>query len=405
MPYIIEKTFNSEIFTKVGNPTITDDGIASGFSSSNNITSPFASVTPSQIILRTKGIYSSTPNAANGSQVFGRIQGTNSSPSIEYNPNGNRLAAVRFHNNSSISNFSARIIVPLNDGDIVEAEVIATSTSVTINAKINGVQYTNTWSGNGLYCGAVSGWQASITSNYYWTGSIDLKACQLIINDKIVLNGTTSKEVYVLPSIQELKDYYSNTLIVQYYDKPKAKQTIEMLVYLVFSEMLLFQVQNAFNWKTAVGKQLDVIGQWVGVSRTFNINLLTEPKLAYPQYDRLDPDTTSALQGGYSDYESFDTLQGGQLRYSDIQTTTNNLNDDNYRIIIGLKIIFNSINHTAKAIDDAIWEYFNHEVYTVWTDNTLTYYYPSNLAQVMLFADYKGVLPAPTGVTVQLTEI
>ena len=270
--------------------------------------------------------------------------------------------------------------------------------------------------------------------------------------------------------LKQLKEYYSNTLIVQYHDQPKAKQTIEMLVYLVFSEMLLFQVQNAFNWKTAVGKQLDIIGQWVGVSRTFNINLLTEPKLAYPQYDRLDPDTTSALQSGYSDYYTFDdtyynqqtTLDayivsgeteytstwlsltdggssltpqvaqfykvqtdgvyhnkiycwngskyelyqtGGQLRYSDIQTTTNNLNDDNYRIIIGLKIIFNSINHTAKAIDDAIWEYFNHEVYTVWTDNTLTYYYPSNLAQIMLFADYKGVLPAPTGVTVQLTEI
>lgn len=397
MPYIIEKTFNSEIFTKVGTPTITADGIASGFSDND-----FIRISSGQNINLTKSFKIDLSFKTTAQNIEQYILRTSTTYLWIFITSGNNL--------------SVRLGTSAWGSDIINAVYrnISINTDYKLSIEFTGTEYKVSLNDNVFYTKSTTsvipvadaGFTfAKQSGNNYFRGSIDLKQFKITVDGKVVLNGTTSKEVYVLPSIQELKDYYSNTLIVQYHDKPKAKQTIEMLVYLVFSEMLLFQVQNAFNWKTAVGKQLDIIGQWVGVSRTFNINLLTEPKLAYPQYDRLDPDTTSALQGGYSDYESFDTLQGGQLRYSDIQTTTNNLNDDNYRIIIGLKIIFNSINHTAKAIDDAIWEYFNHEVYTVWTDNTLTYYYPSNLAQVMLFADYKGVLPAPTGVTVQLTEI
>lgn len=276
-------------------------------------------------------------------------------------------------------------------------------------------------------------------------------------------------------TINQLKEYYSNTLIVQYNNKPKAKQTVELLVDLIFADAILMQIRDGFDWKTAVGTQLDVIGQWVGVSRVFNVNLITTPKLSYPQYSRLLPtDNTSILQGGYSDYYTFDDTyyvqnppvdayivsgeteytstwlsatdggasltpqtghfykvksvgyyydkeycwngtkyelyqQGGQLRYSDLQTLENGLDDDNYRIIIGLKIIYNSINHTAGEIDKAIWEYFNNNVYTSWdfvnAPYTITYNYPSEYAQIMAFADYKGVLPAPIGTTIQLRQL
>ena len=192
LPIDSTPTFDRSKFTAVGSPKITADGIASGFSSSNYLTGSFTSVTPSKIIFRIKGVYSSTPNTANGSQAIGKIQGTNSSPSIEYNPNTNRLAVIRFHNNSWTDNFSANIIVPLNDGDIVEAEVIATSTFVTLNAKINGVPYTNTWSGNGLYCGAINGCVISNNSNWYWTGSIDLKQFKITVDGKEVSSGSNS---------------------------------------------------------------------------------------------------------------------------------------------------------------------------------------------------------------------
>lgn len=272
-------------------------------------------------------------------------------------------------------------------------------------------------------------------------------------------------------TLQQFKEYYSNTLIVQYHDKPKAKQTIEMLVELVYSNMLLMQIRDAFDWKTAVGEQLDIIGKWVGVSRVFNINLITEPKLSYPQYSRLDPTiTTSDLQGGYSDYYTFDdtyiTLHppidvyivsgeteytenwlsltdggssltpqagyfykvkssgvylnriycwngaryelyqvGGQLRYNDLQSIGNKLDDNNYRMIIGLKIIYNSINHVAGEIDKAIYDFFGGEIITRWSDYTLTYEYTDKYTQLMAFAEYKEVLPAPIGTKIELQQI
>lgn len=352
----------------------------------------------------------------------------------------------------------------------------------------------------------------------------------------------------------QLKAYYSNTLIMQYHDKPKAIQTVELLVDLIYSNALLLQIQNGFNLEsttvnvytfipnsqpiserlssvvvnkfifeimpdinkiegyyyfyydgndwifsnqavtlsdygitvvgtpilgdrfcihykpfTAVGKQLDIIGQWVGVSRNYNTNPITDKKLAYPQYSRLIPQATDAIQGGYSNYYTFNydlsgkTItdayivdadnpfsaswlsltdggaslspsdgefyiiktagayfdkiycwvkdhyclydKGGQLTYNDLRSVDNKLSDDDYRVVIGLKIIYNSINHVAGEIDNAIWEYFGGKVYTTWTDHTIRYNYTSDLLELMQICLYKGVLPAPIGTEIQLIGV
>lgn len=234
---------------------------------------------------------------------------------------------------------------------------------------------------------------------------------------------------------------------------------------------------------TARKEQLDIIGKWVGVTSQFNINLIISPKLSYPQYSRLFPsDSTSDLQGGYSDYYVYDdnyitdnpptdayivgntdyaadwlsltdggasiTPQngsvyvvktdglyydkifvftgelkdennniirqghyelyqsiGGQLRYSDMQSIDNNIDEPSFRQILGLKIIYNSINHTQGEIDDAIYKFWGGDVITKWTDNTIIYEYPQKYSQIMQIANYKGVLPAPIGATIQLTQI
>ena len=73
--------------------------------------------------------------------------------------------------------------------------------------------------------------------------------------------------------------------------------------------------------------------------------------------------------------------------------------------MIGLKIIKNNISATCRNIDEAIWDYFEGKVYTVWESDELTYYYPSDLAEVMQVAADKNVLPCPTGVRLELREI
>lgn len=206
--------------------------------------------------------------------------------------------------------------------------------------------------------------------------------------------------------LKQLQEYYSNLLIVQYNGKKRATETIKQLVNLIYANMILFQIRDGFDWTTAVGEQLDIIGKWVGVSRNYNTNPITDKKLSYPEYSRLIPTvTTDIIQGGYSDYSTFSDDDGGQLIYNDLKSVDNKLSDADYRVVIGLKIIYNSINHIVGEIDNAIWQYFGGKVYTIWTDHTITYNYESDMLELMQICLYKGVLPAPIGAEIQLRGI
>lgn len=67
-----------------------------------------------------------------------------------------------------------------------------------------------------------------------------------------------------------LTKYYANLLIAQYLNKPKAYATIQALAQLGIVDQLPLAVQAAFEIGSAVGVQLDVIGKYVGVSRSGN---------------------------------------------------------------------------------------------------------------------------------------
>ena len=102
----------------------------------------------------------------------------------------------------------------------------------------------------------------------------------------------------------------------------------------------------------------------------------------------------------------YSTKTGGFLTWeawSDTRTKVNAMGDDYFRSLIKLKIIKNSINHTCKNIDDAIWKWSNGQVYTTWDVMEVTYHYPTSLHNLMQLASYKNVLIAPTGCTI-LTE-
>ena len=184
---IDKRIYKEGLVQTVGNPVIYN-GIASNFSITNNVFASFDPITPeNKIVLKAKGIYSSALNTAGEGQakVLGSLGGSNSNPAIDVY--SDRIVAVRFHTSSSTAGGSARITgLNIKDGDEVEVEVIATSENVTINAIVNGKYYTNTWNGNGLFCGTLSGWQATFMGNWYWTGSIDLAYSSLYVDDNLV---------------------------------------------------------------------------------------------------------------------------------------------------------------------------------------------------------------------------
>lgn len=206
--------------------------------------------------------------------------------------------------------------------------------------------------------------------------------------------------------MEELLKYYPNLLTIQYNNKPKAKATIEMLVKLLWANNILVQIRDGFNVDTAIGVQLDVLGLWVGVDRYVEMKPYdNHPWLAVIEISGAE----SILQGGFSEVSTFSTL-GGFLTPDMAQgSSISTLSDEWFRFLIKLKIIKNSISHTAKNIDDAIYNITNGELITRWdTDNHILYYEYNagyDKSELITIAKKKNVLPCPTACKIEIEAL
>lgn len=220
--------------------------------------------------------------------------------------------------------------------------------------------------------------------------------------------------------LDDLKKYYANLLIVQYHNKPKAIATIKMLVKLMWANMALMQIRDAFDWKTASEVQLEIIGIWVGVDRSIStslfdghswFSLINIPDVALEDYEG------DEYQGGFAEISNFDTVEGGFL--TDNLTVHNkvDLPVNQFRFLVGLKIIKNNIDHCCKSIDDAIYYFSEYlkttgdfegcSIKTQWdlTNRKLIYKYSGNIGEILEVAELKGCLPCPPTCTIKLEEI
>lgn len=151
--------------------------------------------------------------------------------------------------------------------------------------------------------------------------------------------------------MSQTDSYYSNLLILQYHDKPKAKATIEAVVSLIPDD-LIQEVTNGFDIETAVGKQLDILGEYIGVDRYYT--------------------------------------EDGEIKV---------LDDEDYRIILKLKAISNTSNLSHKTLDESLYDFFKNSIRMDSVGNMeMTYFVPKNKTPIILAAIQKEVLPRPMGV-------
>lgn len=113
----------------------------------------------------------------------------------------------------------------------------------------------------------------------------------------------------------EIAEYYANLLIIQYNQKPKARAEIKAIVTPLLMDQLPIAVRDAYNVDTAVGVQLDVLGEIVGISR--NIKTFTSTLV---------------------------------------------LNDTDYRLLIKVKIIKNTSGSSLKSIQALLKTYFPNSI-------------------------------------------
>lgn len=209
--------------------------------------------------------------------------------------------------------------------------------------------------------------------------------------------------------LEQLYTWACNSLIMEYRHAPRNRALMRELVNLIFANNVLVDIKEGFDVETAVGKQLDIIGDWVGINRYYDaIDLWEQPYFALVNYSNVQDNEYEQWQGGFYNYTNFEENEGGFLTYKvwqDTRTKVNQMGDAYFRELIKLKIIKNSINSTKKNIDDAIYKWSNGTIYTTWDKMKVIYHYPKEKENLFILATYKNCLLAPTCCTIQLEKI
>ncbi len=199
----------------------------------------------------------------------------------------------------------------------------------------------------------------------------------------------------------DLIEYYSSLLAIQYRTQPNAIATIQALVSQVIADQIYLQVQQGFDLNTAVGKQLDILAQYVGAPRELFAYDPTVPYMALTDYADTPPSNV-----GFADYSDVTDPVDFWLSYTASETTYV-LTDGQLRSLIAYLIAVHASDHTIAAIDNILQAFFGP--YCTLTDNedmTILYTHDSSDPNLLFsIVDQIGALPKPGGVGIIVTEV
>lgn len=144
--------------------------------------------------------------------------------------------------------------------------------------------------------------------------------------------------------LTDIENYYKDLLILQYNNKPNAQATIKLLVDCGSGDGILDAIQNGFDFDTAVGNQLDILGNIIGAPRS-------------------------------------------------------GLSDSDYRILLKFKIVWNNMDGKMKTMDDIVYSFFGNSISIVNNmDMTITYIIQQQYSAVLDVITNLRFLVAPNGV-------
>lgn len=191
-----------------------------------------------------------------------------------------------------------------------------------------------------------------------------------------------------------LVEYYQNLLLVQYQEGPKALATIEALVNCAICDSVLREMESAFDLETAIGAQLDILGDYLGFGRRVE---------AVPDADffnMTDYDDPSEAVVGMTDYgDAGANATSSFYRYSMASQTVAELSDEDYRLILNWKLKFNSLCGSLHAIAEAVYEVFGDGLICFDHANmSLTYAVKQVSEKYAKILSQQDLLPKPMGV-------
>ena len=206
---------------------------------------------------------------------------------------------------------------------------------------------------------------------------------------------------------EELVNYYKQLIISQYFNKPKAYGTIGALMggtgeFGLIANAIFNQVRDGFDLDTAVGKQLDILGEFRGMDRYYNTLDLSKVFLPLVSYD--DPNVGTLP--GISTYDDIPMPpENYTMTYDDF--VSNTLLDGDFRRVIKFLAAVDSSDYAYATLDSILYSFFGVKVNLKATGNMeLTYEHlisdTDNLFEIL---NQMELLPTPAGVSITVAEV
>jgi len=191
-------------------------------------------------------------------------------------------------------------------------------------------------------------------------------------------------------------EYYKDLILYQYINKPKATETIKLLAKQAMVDLLPIAVNDAFDIDTAIGSQLDVLGEYIGFDRIIQ----SQVERDYFTFQNQDSETTLTM--GLTDYNNL-TLNSTFSFYSYVNALgiSSSLSDDEYRILLKLKLHTNSTQNSLYEIATILFEYFSNQIILFdQFDMTISYFVKDSISRIISIAYQEDLLPKPMGVQI-----
>lgn len=206
-------------------------------------------------------------------------------------------------------------------------------------------------------------------------------------------------------NFDDIKTYYSNLLIYQYRNKPKAKATIELLVKELVENTLIFDIERTFDVETAIGKQLDIIGKYVGVSRAQYKKFGDITK--YFSVNDINENILNWSQNGFNDFIN-DISLWKEEKFLDYNNQNENyfLDDIQLRYLIKFKIIFNNNVFSIKNIIENLYNYFKTDILIFDNYNmTMIVLLNNQVKELLNIILYNNIFPIPDAIKVYFFNV
>lgn len=203
---------------------------------------------------------------------------------------------------------------------------------------------------------------------------------------------------------QDLIDFYKGLLIIQYSSGSNALGEINTLIGELVQNQIISQVRDAFDIDSAIGKQLDILASYRGLSRIL-FGVLAGDFWSLVPYSDLHP-------GSYFGWGLYSGATPGWrfMQYNDLNALAYTLTDSQLRRLIKLKAATDAWDGTLGSLDTILYSFFTTYVNLLDDGNRTIIYQHKGLIdpdtdKLFSIAVLAGALPHPAGIAVSFAEV